>query len=271
MLILGWFLAILWASIPNTKIITFVWNNQTYLDCRPDMELYGSRYYNIVSVMSTFGFPLLIQSYCYYSVIRCLLSKDTVTISQACRRHNREMKRVIRMLVAVVILFLISWLPIKIFITILTYSPEWLFINDTQTSDLYVSSYFVCHWLAMASSCTNPLIYSFLSRSFRFDFKDLITKICSDRRDSLACAHVPISRTSHNPYIDYESRNSSLTNAVKLSPNGQMPSVLMMLIDRPTEQSKINTNGAEHKNHCFNNSTISEHQQFIQTKKTLND
>ncbi len=70
------------------------WNNQTYLDCRPDMELYGSRYYNIVSVMSTFGFPLLIQSYCYYSVIRCLLSKDTVTISQACRRHNREMKRV---------------------------------------------------------------------------------------------------------------------------------------------------------------------------------
>ncbi|KAH9404396.1 hypothetical protein TYRP_000219 [Tyrophagus putrescentiae] len=119
------------------------WNNQTYLDCRPDMELYGSRYYNIVSVMSTFGFPLLIQSYCYYSVIRCLLSKDTVTISQACRRHNREMKR--------------------------------FFIKK---------------------------------------FSDLITKICSDRRDSLACAHVPISRTSHNPYIDYESRNSSLTNAL---------------------------------------------------------
>lgn len=149
------------------------------------MGLYGSRYYNIISVMSTFGFPLFIQSYCYYSVIRCLLSKDTVTISQACRRHNREMKRVkdfmlsllflisfytflifykqvIFMLVAVVILFLISWLPIKIFITILTYSPKWLYINDIQTSDIYVGSYFVCHWLAMANSFVNPLVIYFV-------------------------------------------------------------------------------------------------------------
>ncbi|KAJ6225684.1 hypothetical protein RDWZM_004229 [Blomia tropicalis] len=93
MLILGWLLAIGWASIPNTKIVQFLWNNQTYLDCRPDYELYESRWYNIVSVMVTFGFPLLIQAYCYASVIRCLLSKDTIQMSQACRRRNRDMTR----------------------------------------------------------------------------------------------------------------------------------------------------------------------------------
>lgn len=43
-LIIGWLLGILWASIPNTKIETFVWDNQTYQDCRPDHELYESRW-----------------------------------------------------------------------------------------------------------------------------------------------------------------------------------------------------------------------------------
>ena len=43
-LIIGWLLGILWASIPNTKIEKFVWDNQTYQDCRPDHELYESRW-----------------------------------------------------------------------------------------------------------------------------------------------------------------------------------------------------------------------------------
>lgn len=44
MLIIGWLLGIVWASIPNTKIIEFKWNNQTYLDCRPDYSLYESQW-----------------------------------------------------------------------------------------------------------------------------------------------------------------------------------------------------------------------------------
>ena len=71
------------------------------------------------------------------------------------------------MLVAVVILFLICWLPIKILMTVITYSPEWLFIDDPQSNNVYIASYFICHWMAMANSFVNPIIYSFMSKSFR--------------------------------------------------------------------------------------------------------
>ena len=58
--------------------------------------------------------------------------------------------QVIRMLVAVVVLFLLAMAPIKILMTVITYSPEWL-INDSQSSDLYVWSYFLCHYMAMSN------------------------------------------------------------------------------------------------------------------------
>lgn len=124
--------------------------------------------------MLTFGFPLLIQSYCYAAIIRCLLSKDTTTISQACRRHTRDMKRVIRMLVILVLLYIVTWLPIRVLMTVLTYSPEWLFINDSSTHNLYIASYFVCHWMAMSSSCVNPIILTFMSKSFRVSYNFLL-------------------------------------------------------------------------------------------------
>lgn len=151
------------------------------------------------------------------------------------------------MLVAVVILFLVSWLPIKIFMTVITYSPEWLFIDDPQSNNAYIASYFICHWLAMNTSMINPIIYSFMSKSFRvclflsfllfhitnsfqFDFKELVTKIYGGKQQSFVCNNVPVTRSS-NPYGDYESRNSS--NSYKIAtPNGQISaSVLMVLIE----------------------------------------
>lgn len=44
-LIIGWLLAILWAFVPNTEIKEYQWNNETYLDCVPDDELYNSRWF----------------------------------------------------------------------------------------------------------------------------------------------------------------------------------------------------------------------------------
>lgn len=75
--------------------------------------------------------------------------------------------QIIRMLVAVVIVFLICWLPIRILMTVITFSPTWLFIDDLHSSQVYIVSYFTCHYLAMSNSFVNPIIYSFMSKSFR--------------------------------------------------------------------------------------------------------
>uniref|UniRef100_A0A6P6XWW9 Allatostatin-A receptor-like n=1 Tax=Dermatophagoides pteronyssinus TaxID=6956 RepID=A0A6P6XWW9_DERPT len=202
-LIIGWLLGIIWASIPNTKIEQFVWDNQTYQDCRPDHELYESRWYNISSVMLTFGFPLIIQSICYASIIRCLLSKDNLQSSQSFAKQNRDMTRIIRMLVAVVILFLICWSPIKILMTVITYSPEWLFIHDPSSNNFYIASYFVCHWMAMANSFVNPIIYSFMSKSFRIDLRDLARKICAQNNDNKMVYSNNTNTSRHQSYYNH--------------------------------------------------------------------
>ncbi|KPM09841.1 Cholecystokinin-like protein receptor-like protein [Sarcoptes scabiei] len=43
-LLISWILGIIWASIPQTKIVQFNWENQIKLDCKPDDQLYTSRW-----------------------------------------------------------------------------------------------------------------------------------------------------------------------------------------------------------------------------------
>src|SRR5687768_1489442 len=50
-------------------------------------------------------------------------------------------------------------------------------LNQTTTPLGYytfVGSYFACHWLAMANSFVNPIIYCFMSENFRKDLKTVI-------------------------------------------------------------------------------------------------
>ena len=71
------------------------------------------------------------------------------------------------MLVAVVIVFSVCWLPIKIFMLLLVYWPNMIEFTDNISYYSYIGGFFFCHWLAMANSFANPIIYSFMSKSFR--------------------------------------------------------------------------------------------------------
>ncbi len=65
----------------------------------------------------------------------------------------------------VIILYCACWAPVKFFQML----NEYKFIQYcTQTDFLIVSyTYIVCHWLAMCNCFLNPLVYSFMSSSFR--------------------------------------------------------------------------------------------------------
>ncbi len=68
---------------------------------------------------------------------------------------------------AVLVVFLVCWLPMKIFIIVIAYNPQ---IVETTTEFqfyAYYITYFTCHLLAMANSFANPILYSFMSLSFR--------------------------------------------------------------------------------------------------------
>ncbi|KAH9514505.1 hypothetical protein Btru_025483 [Bulinus truncatus] len=70
------------------------------------------------------------------------------------------------MLVTIVLLFGVCWLPLHIFIIIITFNFN--FFGAAANT-----IYFGVHWLSMANSFVNPLIYGFMNESFRADLNSM--------------------------------------------------------------------------------------------------
>ena len=76
--------------------------------------------------------------------------------------------QVTKMLVTLVVVFALCWLPLHLFTLILDLAPHLLDKIKTQGDErLFLGIYYFCHWLAMANSFANPIIYCFLNDSFR--------------------------------------------------------------------------------------------------------
>ena len=77
------------------------------------------------------------------------------------------MFQVTKMLVVIVIVFALCWLPLHVFNFAIDIAPYLLDEIKTQEDErLFLGLYYGCHWLAMAHSCANPVIYSFLNDRF---------------------------------------------------------------------------------------------------------
>lgn len=108
----------------------------------------------------------------------CLHSDSSASSTKKhCSTSNVELRRstsanyrskTIKMMFVVILLYGVCWMPIKLYQFLLDYGLI-AYCTETQLYAL-VCLYFICHWVAMANSCINPLIYSFMSRSFRNDF-----------------------------------------------------------------------------------------------------
>ncbi len=65
----------------------------------------------------------------------------------------------------VMALYGICWAPIKLYQFLLDYGV--LSYCSQFSLQAIVATYFSCHWLAMANSAVNPIIYSWMSVNFR--------------------------------------------------------------------------------------------------------
>ena len=96
------------------------------------------------------------------------------------------------MLSTVVIVFTVSWLPLQT-ISLITYIwPELVkrIVVQSLAYNVYIATYLVSHWLAMAHSCMNPLIYCFMVPRFRADFKRIILRMESPSSSRQFDCHV---------------------------------------------------------------------------------
>ncbi|XP_023345978.1 neuropeptide F receptor [Eurytemora carolleeae] len=112
-------------------------------------------WFTIYSSGVQFILPLVIISVVYINIY--LYLKDHRLAS---RSNNDRQKRTNHILVAISIIFFVSWTPFSVFCII-----SELF-DIFEDSDTMILVYCICHLLGMSSACTNPILYGFLNEKF---------------------------------------------------------------------------------------------------------
>ncbi|XP_059922085.1 neuropeptide Y receptor type 6-like [Gadus macrocephalus] len=112
--------------------------------------------------------PLGLIAACYLSIfLRLRRRKDMVERARDSSRDNRAKgsRRINVMLGSIVALFAVCWLPLNIFNTVFDWHHE------LMVSCQHNLIFSVCHLVAMASTCVNPIVYGFLNSNFQKQLK----------------------------------------------------------------------------------------------------
>lgn len=128
-----------------------------------------------------FVVPVLIITVCYSLMV---LRLKSVRMLSGSREKDRNLRRITRLVVVVVAVFVVCWTPIHIFILVKA------LVNVPETTAI-MGAYFFCVALGYTNSSLNPVLYAFLDENFKRCFKDfcLSAKLKGER----------VSRSRKNP------------------------------------------------------------------------
>lgn len=107
--------------------------------------------------------PVIIITVCYTLMVMRLKS---VRLLSGSREKDRNLRRITRLVLVVVAVFVVCWTPIHIFILVKTLST-----NVPETTAV-MAAYFFCVALGYTNSSLNPILYAFLDENFKRCFRD---------------------------------------------------------------------------------------------------
>ncbi|XP_069170111.1 uncharacterized protein [Procambarus clarkii] len=158
---------------------------------------YSEYVYNTVFFTTTYMLPMLVMLVSY-SLIGCELWGSR-SIGEMNARHAtsiKSKKRVVRMFLVIVVLFMLCWLPQQGFFLYQYHNSQVLDTKNIQ--HIYLGFY----WLAMANAMVNPVIYYWMNTRFRSYFREVVLQCCLGRRCRCCCCccwGVKSSRLLHSP------------------------------------------------------------------------
>ncbi|CAI9738560.1 substance-K receptor-like [Octopus vulgaris] len=177
MIALIWLFSVAIASVQLfvARVDTTYYEGDIIMECNEqwDKQSYRLIYTWVVSVFLCF-IPLTILTVTY-SILANVLWKRRAPGNADKSRDQLAIRakiKVVKMLVTIVVLFGICWLPIHIYTLFIDYHPE---LFGSPTFDVMLV-FIVVHWLAMAHSFMNPIIYGFMNDNFRDDLIELVKK-----------------------------------------------------------------------------------------------
>lgn len=129
-------------------------------------------------------------------------SKD----AQMDRMQQKSKIKVVKMLVAVVILFILSWLPLYAIFARLKFGGP-LSMREDELIQLITP---IAQWLGSSNSCINPILYAFFNRKYRKGFAAIIrSRKCCGRLRYYENVAIASSSTSTRKSSHYHNNQSS--------------------------------------------------------------
>ncbi|XP_070531675.1 tachykinin-like peptides receptor 86C [Ptychodera flava] len=127
----------------------------------------GRKVYMWIVFLLMYIGPLLILGICYLRVVaRLWLYKLPGSADE--KMEARSNRKAITSILFAVIMFAICWLPIHLFrMVALTHKTEFLATHPMEVNIIRACGYI---WLIISDAVFNPIIYAFISKSFRSDF-----------------------------------------------------------------------------------------------------
>ncbi|EEC15204.1 G protein-coupled receptor, putative, partial [Ixodes scapularis] len=137
------------------------------------------RSFEIYMLVLVLCIPTIVMGYAYTRICVQLWMVNQGEVSFA--HSNYDAFFVIKMLILVVALFVICWAPILI-LNVLTAFGGVKTLNYSYLKPLRTTF----HLMSYLNSCVNPLVYGFMSKSFRGSFRDALLGCLRPRRSGVA-------------------------------------------------------------------------------------
>ncbi|XP_062911508.1 mu-type opioid receptor [Mobula hypostoma] len=139
--------------------------NRGELECTlkfPHPYWYWDNLLKICVFIFAFVMPVLIITVCYGLMVIRLKS---VRILSGSRGKDRNLRRITRMVLVVVVVFIICWTPIHIYVILRA-------LVRIPSTVLDMVAWHFCIALGYTNSCLNPVLYAYLDENFKRCFRE---------------------------------------------------------------------------------------------------
>ncbi|XP_052873161.1 neuropeptide SIFamide receptor-like [Anopheles cruzii] len=180
----------------NKMSCNIMWPSETGANSGTTFTLY--------SLILGFAIPLSLILMFYYLVIRKL---RTVGPKSKSKEKKRSHRKVTKLVLTVITVYVLCWLPYWISQVALINSPP-----DICKSRLEITVFVLVSWLGYSNSAMNPILYAFLSDNFKKSF----LKACTCAKGKEINAQLQIENSFFPRFV--RNRGSERGNSTKVLP-----------------------------------------------------
>lgn len=199
----------LFKDAPGVMLCMEVWPN----------SLDGALYFLIGNMVFCYILPLILITMCYVLIWIKVWKRNIPTDTKDAQMERLQQKskvKVVKMLVAVVILFVLSWLPLYVIFARIKLGGE----IDTWEEEVLGIATPIAQWLGASNSCINPILYAFFNKKYRKGFVAIIkSRRCCGRLRYYETVAMMSSSTSMRKSSHFYNNNSSTRKQVPVQSN----------------------------------------------------